>query len=353
MAEMQPPMFHIHPMRVLFMIPSHPPPVLQIPSPHKVKSPVSSSGTESSLGLLSSLSMEEDVDDWSYDFISFLKTCLQKDPNERPTAQELLKHPFLKVCDSDGVVKRLIERARERKRKRKELMESEDDTQDGENVLDFDEEISLEQGTVKGPEASSTSPTKPDLPEQKEKPITTPSEPTLAETSTVKRVVKVHSDASVFMGTKGEERTEVVRGRTIMIRPIPQNGTLSKIVPETGSDASSLRQESISRKDEQSEKMDTPDQNGDETKPVFRAERICRTNLYIHCCANVDSVLLFGCEDGLFAYTRDEDESGKLLPLSNRRYHQIEYIPSLRLCLSRSGKYDIITLHDLAEFQPR
>ncbi|KAL6064718.1 non-specific serine/threonine protein kinase [Balamuthia mandrillaris] len=66
MAEMEPPYSNIHPMRAIFMIPSRPPPRLSDPSK------------------------------WSKEFNDFVARCLTKDPNERPTAEELLKHPFLK-----------------------------------------------------------------------------------------------------------------------------------------------------------------------------------------------------------------------------------------------------------------
>jgi len=38
----------------------------------------------------------KEPDRWTSQFKSFVKTCLKTDPEERPTAEELLKHPFLK-----------------------------------------------------------------------------------------------------------------------------------------------------------------------------------------------------------------------------------------------------------------
>ena len=74
-----PPYFHIHPMRVLFMITKNEPPTLD--------------------GNFSKL------------FKDFVKLCLQKDSFERPTAKELLKHPFIKRAKNTSHLLELIDRA--------------------------------------------------------------------------------------------------------------------------------------------------------------------------------------------------------------------------------------------------
>jgi len=66
MAEGGPPRGDQHPMRVLRMIPTLPPPTLKEPSK------------------------------WSKDFQDFLGKCLQSKPKDRASCKELLKHPFLK-----------------------------------------------------------------------------------------------------------------------------------------------------------------------------------------------------------------------------------------------------------------
>lgn len=66
MAEGEPPLSQMHPMRAIFMIPNRPPPTLKAP--------------EHFSPLLN----------------DFIATCLQKDPQLRPSAEELLRHPFIK-----------------------------------------------------------------------------------------------------------------------------------------------------------------------------------------------------------------------------------------------------------------
>jgi len=65
MAEGDPPYSNIHPMRAIFMIPSRPPPRLSEP------------------------------EKWSKEFYDFVAQCLTKDPAERPSADQLLKHSFV------------------------------------------------------------------------------------------------------------------------------------------------------------------------------------------------------------------------------------------------------------------
>jgi serine/threonine protein kinase len=66
LAVGEPPHSNVHPMRAIFLIPTSEPPTL--PNPEK----------------------------WSKDFIDFLRQCLVKDPEKRPSATELFEHPFIK-----------------------------------------------------------------------------------------------------------------------------------------------------------------------------------------------------------------------------------------------------------------
>ncbi|PRP84427.1 hypothetical protein PROFUN_08107 [Planoprotostelium fungivorum] len=83
MADGKPPHANIHPMRVIFMIPSKPPPKLAEP------------------------------DKWSKDFNDFLSLCLMKNPDQRPTANELLQSTFLVNAKASSTMLPMIEEAEE------------------------------------------------------------------------------------------------------------------------------------------------------------------------------------------------------------------------------------------------
>ncbi|KAL2860872.1 putative Ste20-like serine/threonine protein kinase [Aspergillus lucknowensis] len=78
LANGEPPYSDIHPMKVLFLIPKNPPPTLQ--------------------------------GNYSKTFKNFVELCLRRDPRERPTAKELLEHPFIKRAKKTNYLTELIER---------------------------------------------------------------------------------------------------------------------------------------------------------------------------------------------------------------------------------------------------
>lgn len=75
----EPPYSDIHPMKVLFLIPKNHPPILQ-------------------------------GDEFSRYFKNFVELCLRRDPRERPSARELLEHPFIKRAKRTTYLTELIER---------------------------------------------------------------------------------------------------------------------------------------------------------------------------------------------------------------------------------------------------
>ena len=78
LAKGEPPYSDIHPMKVLFLIPKNAPPNLQ--------------------------------GEFSKIFKDFVDLCLRRDPRERPSAKELLKHPFVRRAKKTTYLTELIER---------------------------------------------------------------------------------------------------------------------------------------------------------------------------------------------------------------------------------------------------
>ncbi|KAF8944316.1 hypothetical protein BGZ47_004394 [Haplosporangium gracile] len=78
MARGEPPLAEYHPMRVLFLIPKAKPPSLE--------------------------------GDFSRAFKEFVELCLIKNPRDRPTAKELLKHRFIKMAKRKADLQELVER---------------------------------------------------------------------------------------------------------------------------------------------------------------------------------------------------------------------------------------------------
>jgi len=79
MAESKPPYSNVHPMRAIFMIPSRAPPRLTEP------------------------------EKWSIEFNDFVGKCLTKNPDQRPSAHDLLVHPFIQKSKLRALLQPLLD----------------------------------------------------------------------------------------------------------------------------------------------------------------------------------------------------------------------------------------------------
>lgn len=78
LAKGEPPYADIHPMKVLFLIPKNPAPRLE--------------------------------GNFTKAFKDFVELCLQRDPKDRPTARDMLRHPFIRKAKKTTYLTELIER---------------------------------------------------------------------------------------------------------------------------------------------------------------------------------------------------------------------------------------------------
>lgn len=125
MAKGEPPNSELHPMRVLFLIPKNNPPQL--------------------------------TGNYTKQFKEFVEACLNKDPENRPTAKELLKFQFIRKAKKNSYLIDLIDRYKKWKSQRSEESETESENSDSEESKqdsDMDEPWIM---TVKGPHGTKTS----------------------------------------------------------------------------------------------------------------------------------------------------------------------------------------------------
>ncbi|PAA47314.1 hypothetical protein BOX15_Mlig029879g1 [Macrostomum lignano] len=116
LAKGEPPNSELHPMRVLFLIPKNPSPQL--------------------------------TGNYSKVFQDFVNACLDKNPENRPTAKELLKFPFIKRAKKTAYLVELIERFKNWKAQGGDRDDDDDDDDDDADAL-IDEDGADRAGTFK------------------------------------------------------------------------------------------------------------------------------------------------------------------------------------------------------------
>ncbi|XP_017842818.1 mitogen-activated protein kinase kinase kinase kinase 4 isoform X5 [Drosophila busckii] len=117
MAESQPPLCDLHPMRALFLIPRNSPPRLKSKK-------------------------------WSKKFHSFIDVVLVKDYHQRPYTENLLKHPFIKDQPTDRQVRIQLKDHIDRCKKRKQEKDREDYRYSGSDNDDDEPQLAGEPSSI-------------------------------------------------------------------------------------------------------------------------------------------------------------------------------------------------------------
>ncbi|CAF4911561.1 unnamed protein product [Rotaria sp. Silwood1] len=130
LAERKPPLFNMNPMSALYHIAQNDPPTLMIKNENQPTNP-----------------------SYTNDFILFIAMCLQKNPNKRPTANELHETSFIKSNSNRDILINLIRRTKEAvkefdniryRRMKKVLMDNEEQNTSNTNISQTNDFINID-----------------------------------------------------------------------------------------------------------------------------------------------------------------------------------------------------------------
>jgi len=134
LAERNPPLHEIHPMKALMMIPMRDAPSFAHPEA------------------------------WGKDFKDFVAQCLIKQPEKRKTAEEMLKHPFVTNAKTKQILVDLVSKRRKLEAKIRAEEDQEEDSSDIDSSSDEEDEAEV-PSTPSTPQPKSAPPSAPSTPQ--------------------------------------------------------------------------------------------------------------------------------------------------------------------------------------------
>lgn len=362
-AECSPPMFDMHPMRVLFTIPKAPSPTL------KEKSK------------------------WSGEFHQFLALCLIKDPDVRPSAEQLLEHKFVTPNPrAAAIIIDLIERSKRSKHLRMDtvrsalsnmLSDEEEDMEPIEEVSDDldDDEEQPSAGTIRKEKPPSTANASQEAAEKSGtvRPARTTSavsgsvimRSNVDETSSSSKsaanptssqadpqimkhnasVDSVRAEVSASRKESTLESFNLDKNTTMRRQPAKSTvaadvSTFTSPVAMTNSTAPKVRESNPLPPSAAASNISVPSGTMQKAAPIiFKASRVCRLGRKVLGAHYMDDLLLISLDEGLFLFDTEDAQNPKMIPLSTRKYNQMDYIADVGF-MSRSGKQNAICHHD-------
>ncbi|XP_022648206.1 mitogen-activated protein kinase kinase kinase kinase 3-like [Varroa jacobsoni] len=331
LAELQPPMFDLHPMRALFLM-----------SKSNFKPPTL-----------------KDKDHWSTDFHGFVKLALTKNPKKRPTADRMLLHPFLIGELSKEVIINLIERVRN-----PSATEYQHDEEEDEMVNNVPQKIVSSRGR-----------------EDQKMPVASPETPTSPEESFLIR--DVEKSLLEVVEEELQQRATLPMGESLMGNPqwaqhkeaVPPVPTTSPPRSDDETHAESEGPEPpprLRRKKTDAEKSSPQGGGANETVNRISTNGLpptpkvhmgaCLSKIFNECPLKVysaaswihpetrDQHIILGCEEGIYTLNLNELADACLDQIFNRRTIWLFVISDVLMSLSGKNtqlyRHDLIALHN-------